>query len=191
MFLFAYYKIDLERDLKRNNREAMDLLVNTMIKNDNTSRTYMLVKHTSDAVRLNTRGCKIRIRRYLRLIDKYFWERQLQSNSQNRLIRQLNNWMQDSSEFSIELNKRKNIDSVNKSKKDFVKPYLKCDFSNSTFRLILPSQLIRINEIGALWWKISIGSRVVCLKVELNEAVTGYKTQEQSVEVYGEEIFQI
>ena len=45
-FLFKYYNLDLERDLKRNNKEMMDNLIEIIQRNDNTGRTYLLVKQT-------------------------------------------------------------------------------------------------------------------------------------------------
>ena len=95
-FLFAYYRIDLDRDINRNDKDSMDSLVEIMTRNDNTGRTYWLVKQTADAVRANTRGCKIRIRRLLKLIDKRFWESISSINSANRITRLFNIWQENS-----------------------------------------------------------------------------------------------
>ncbi len=84
-FLFKYYNIDLERDLERNNRDMMNGLIEIIQRNDNTGRTYLLVKQTADAIGVNIRGGKIRIRRFLRLIDRCFWEGITPANPISRL----------------------------------------------------------------------------------------------------------
>ena len=52
-FLYAYYKIDLERDLGRNDRSMMKELIRSIQSKDNTNRTYKLVQQTADAVLCN------------------------------------------------------------------------------------------------------------------------------------------
>lgn len=76
-FLFAYYQIDLERDLTSNSKEMRDYLMQSMASGENTARAYKIKKHTSDAVAFNTRGCKIRVGKILRFMDNaLFYENQ-------------------------------------------------------------------------------------------------------------------
>lgn len=60
-FLFAYYQIDLERDLSRNSAEMRTYLMQTMSKGEASARAYKIKKHTADAVSANEQGCKIRV----------------------------------------------------------------------------------------------------------------------------------
>ena len=95
-FLFEYYRIDLERDIENNNAENMNRLIDAMVKNDNTNRTYLIVQQTSDAIKHNRRGANIRIRRLLRLIDKCFWNQSTVVNGRNRLTSLFNKWRKES-----------------------------------------------------------------------------------------------
>ena len=99
-FLYSFYRIDLDRDISRLDGEAMNELIKTIEKNDNTGRTYWLVEHTADAVRNNSRGAKIRLRRYIKLIDKAFWGEKLPEKSSNRLIKHFLKWVDTSEEFN-------------------------------------------------------------------------------------------
>ena len=64
------------------------------------NRTYLIQQHVSDALKVNPRGAKIRIRRYLRLIDKYFWNDFTYAKSNNRIVNLLYKWMEESEEYS-------------------------------------------------------------------------------------------
>ena len=95
----------------------MNALCNAIIENNNKKRTNLLAKHTSDAVRLNMRGSKIRIRRLLKIIDKYFWSEEENKRSNNRINNLLYDWL---GKF------RKNLKTIfkNTTKKDIEKNYL-------------------------------------------------------------------
>ncbi len=73
-FLFAFYRIDLNRNYQQCDREAMNSLMETIMRSDHTGRTYFLVQQTADAIRANPVGSRSRIRWFLRLMDQCFWE---------------------------------------------------------------------------------------------------------------------
>ncbi len=188
-FLFAYYRIDLDRDINRIDKDSMDSLVEIITRNDNTGRTYWLVKQTADAVRANTRGCKIRIRRLLKLIDKRFWENISPINSANRITRLFNTWQENSKEFEIEYNKY-NAGGSGGGVKRFSAPFLKCyDFKLPLFKLVLPTQLVKNECAYDLHWSVYIGDSQFDINTHLYQAVTGYKTEEVSMELSREDLF--
>lgn len=189
-FLFAYYRIDLDRDIDRNDKTSMDSLVEIMTRNDNTGRTYWLVKQTADAVRVNTRGCKIRIRRLLKLIDKRFWESVTPTSSGNRITRLFNEWQEGSKEFELEYNEY-NACGSGGGKKRFSAPFLRCDdFKLPSFKLKLPTQLVKNEYADDLHWSINIDNEQFDIKARLYQAVTGYKTEEESIELSRKCLFQ-
>lgn len=182
-FLYKYYSIDLERDIEKLDYQSLNDLIEVMIRNDNRDRTVMLVSQTADAIELNTRGSKIRIRRWLKLIDKCFWDREVPTNTNSRFNRYLIDWSENSSEF---INDYKNIYNGNENnyrKKSFTFAYLTCDFIKTDFKLVLPKQLIKKEESECVYWSIKIGDKRLDLEVELYEAVTGFKTEMQEVEI--------
>lgn len=183
-FLYKYYTLDLERDIEKLDTQAVNSLVEVMIRNDNRDRTSMLVNQTADALKFNVRGSKNRIRRWIKLIDKCFWDREVPTNLNNRFNKYFVNWSESSEEFS---NDYKNIYSGNgpKKPKSFSIPYLMCNFHDASFKLVLPKQLIKREETDYVYWIIKMGDDDLTIDSELYEAITGYKTEEQ--EVYIEE----
>jgi len=189
-FLFAYYRIDLERDIERNDTVTMNSLIKTMLREDNTGRSYFLVKHTADAVRTNTRGCKIRVRRFLRLIDKCFWERIDLYGSPHRLTGLLNSWMGTSKNFELLVNEYNAGGQAAGGKRNFSSPYIRCDFKASRFELVLPSQLINHEYNNNVHWDVFVNDIHHILINDLyEEAVTGKKTEIKRLEINPEELF--
>ena len=189
-FLFAFYRIDLERDIEQNDTVAMNSLIETMLRDDNTGRSYFLVKHTADAIRANTRGCKIRIRRFLRLIDKCFWERIDLFGSSHRLTGLLNSWKDTSKNFEIFTNEYNVGGQAVGGKRSFSSPYIRCDFKASHFELVLPSQLINYEYNNNVHWDVTVNDRHHILINDLyQEAVTGKKTETKILEINSEELF--
>ncbi|MDF2800398.1 MAG: hypothetical protein K0S61_301 [Anaerocolumna sp.] len=188
-FLFKYYNIDLERDLTRNNSEMMNNLIEVTQRNDNTGRTYLLVKQTANAIGANTRGGKIRIRRMLRLIDKCFWEQVIPVNPISRLSILFNNWQENSSEFKLQYNKYHNSSSNSRGKKSYSSPYIKCNFKSTSFKLVLPTQLIKFEFDEDIRWSVNINGKKWTIDTSLYQAVTGYKTEEQEFNIDVNEIF--
>lgn len=188
-FLFKYYNLDLERDLDRNNKEMMDNFIDVIQKNDNTGRTYLLVKHTADAIRMNPKGSKIRLRRLLRMIDKCFWEQITPINPVSRLSVLFIKWQENSSEFQIQFNKYHTGSAYNNRKKSYSTPYLKCNLDWISFNLVLPSQFLSFDFEGDITWLIVYGTIAKSVNAVVYPAVSGYKTESQSVQINRADIF--
>lgn len=188
-FLFAFYRIDLERDITRLNRVMMNDLYEVMVRNDNTGRTYWLVQQTADAIRANPKGTKIRIRRLLRLIDRCFWDQITPRNTANRLTRNYIKWQLESEDFQIEAKKYHGGYQVNHGPKSFSSPYLECSLSNSIFWLVLPTQLVKFDYADNLTWKITHDGQTNWYTVESYQGVTGLKTEQISIPILPEHIF--
>lgn len=187
-FLFAFYRIDLDRDIGRIDKSIIDSLIDNIIRNDNTSRTYWLINQTTDAVRANKRGCKIRIRRFIRLIDNYFWNGVAPVNSTNRITMLLNKWFENSKEFKSECSKlaRGQYES---GKRFFKSPYIKCDYQNTTFKLIIPTQLVKNDQINQLFWRVCISGKVIEVNAKLLQAVIGYKIEKEEISIEPDDLF--
>lgn len=188
-FLFKYYNIDLERDLQRNNSEMMQNLIEVTQRNDNTGRTYLLVKQTANAISANIRSGKIRLRRLLRLIDKCFWEQITPANPVSRLSILFNNWQENSNEFKLQYNKYHSGTTYGGGKKSYSSPYLKCDLLNIRFVLVLPTQLIKFEFDKNVKWNIISNTQCSTISTSLYQAVTGYKTETEELNIKSEDIF--
>jgi hypothetical protein len=188
-FLFKYYNIDLERDLQRNDATMMKDFIEIIKRNDNTGRTYLLVKQTANAICANERGGKIRIRRMLRLIDKCFWEQIIPVNPVSRLSVLFNIWQANSSEFKEQYNRYNGGFTINKGKKNYSSPYIKCNIENTKFKLILPTQLIKFEFAKDVKWNIYNQGQSTIRNVSLYKGVTGYKTEADEIDIKAGDIF--
>ncbi|MBR0340895.1 MAG: hypothetical protein IJH64_01320 [Oscillospiraceae bacterium] len=185
-FLFAYYRIDLDRDIRRLNKEAMDILIDNIKRNDNTARTYQIVEQTANAVRMNTRGGKTRIRRYLQLIDKAFWRETLPEKSGNRLTRAFLAWQEKSRDLDIE--RKKITGGGRRGEKHYSSPYLLFEQKQFGFSLVIPAQMIRFEDASDLSWTVLINGQEQKYDINPYTAVTGYKTEELVLPVGADDI---
>ena len=138
VFLFAYYQIDLERDLTSNSKEMRDYLMQSMASGENTARAYKIKKHTSDAVAFNTRGCKIRVGKILRFMDNALFYGLFPRTSQNRIAQLFCKWADESKKFD---QAKKAIAGLTKrGEKRYCSPYLRYNGNQNRFELVLPPQ---------------------------------------------------
>ena len=191
-FLFAFYEKDLDRDISRLDRTTMNDLTEVIKANDKRKRTYFLVEQTADAVRQNTRGAKMRIRRYLNLIDRVFWGETLYFNKPNRLTSRFMDWTFTSDDFLISKRKYHGGAIVKRGKKSFSSPYIKWSTASNTFTLVLPPQIIRYSDelSEQLSWAIKINTeQVPPRKMQLYEVVTGYKSEKDEMQLPPKNLF--
>ena len=189
-FLFAFYQIDLDRDLSRLNHDTMNQLIEVMCRSDNTGRTYNLREQTADAVRSSKRSAKTRIRRYLKLIDRAFWNEDLPESSTSRIVKRLLEWTKKSEKFvNVQ---RKYTGGVAGRTKSFSSPYISCNYEESGFYLMLPKQTIEFEKgvSETLQWEIEAAITKGTVSVDIiEEGVTGFLTEEVAVRLPKEDLF--
>lgn len=177
-FLFAYYRLDLDRDLEQNTTEMMSQLIDVMKKADNQkSRAYKIKKHTADAVLMNEKGSKIRIGNVLKYIDRYIFEDIVPEQSQNRVAKLFVEWSKNSDKFNLEKDKYASV--KDRRKKHFRFPFFNFNLETNNFRLILPIQTIHTETESVapvISWKITGQSFEQEIIVDFEESVIGYKT---------------
>lgn len=177
-FILAYYQIDLDRDLSRNNPEMRKYLMQSMSKGESTKRAYKIKKHTADAVSANPKGCKIRVGRILRFMDNALFNDSYPSNSQNRIAQLFCEWAESSKKFDIEKKRTRGLN--HRGEKRFSTPYIHFDTKSEHFCLILPQQYIHLDnneEIPTIDWKVKIGESSRDISTNPSSCVTGCKTE--------------
>lgn len=184
-FLFKYYDLDLDRDLTRLGTSEMNALIETIIKKDGAGRSYMLTQQICSAVQVNPYGARIRIRRHLKIIDRYFFDDSYILNSTNRIYGYLRDWVQKSESFIAGVTNRGNS---GRGSRRFSYPYLSCDLSCRKFHIVLPSQLVQMDELQSVYWRLQTQTRTINTQVDLAAAITGYKTFELEIELETGEI---
>ena len=177
-FLFAYYQIDLDRDLARNNSEMRKYLMQSMSKGETSARAYKIKRHTADAVSANEKGCKIRVGKILRFMDNALFNDIYPSNSQNRIAQLFCSWASTSKKFDVE---KKHVSGLtNKGVKRYSMPYLHFNGATNQFVVVLPPQYIHLNDEEALpeiTWKISVSDQIYIVDTSVDSCVTGCKTE--------------
>lgn len=178
-FLFAYYQIDLDRDLSQNNKDMRNYLMQSMKKGEESARTYKIKRHTADAATANDRGCRIRVARILKLMDNALFNGVLPANSSNRISQLFIKWTEKSKKF---LRAQNDIATWSaKGQKRFSSPYIKFDYHKAEFNLILPRQYIRVEDeedLPEIQWKVSLGDSFVFADAVCISTVTGCKTEQ-------------
>ena len=177
-FLFAYYQIDLDRDLARNNSEMRKYLMQSMSKGETSARAYKIKRHTADAVSANEKGCKIRVGKILRFMDNALFNDIYPITSQNRIAQLFCSWAKSSRKFDIE--KKHASGFTNKGVKRYSMPYLHFDGISNRFFVILPPQYIHLDDEEALpeiTWKIIILEQTSSMEASVDSCVTGCKTE--------------
>lgn len=155
-------------------------------RNDNTARTYQIVEQTANAVRLNSRGGKTRIRRYLQLIDKSFWREPLPGKSGNRLTRAFLSWQENSKDLDIE--RRKIIGYGRRGEKHYSSPYLLFNQKKLDFSLAIPAQLVKFEDAPGLHWSVRINEQEQTHGINPYAAVTGFKTDEITIPIAADDV---
>lgn len=177
-FLFAYYQIDLDRDLSNNNKDMRNYLMQSMSKSESSARSYQIKKHTSDAVLANEKGCKIRVGKILRFMDNALFYDIYPTNSQNRIAQLFCSWAASSNKFDFE--KKQVSGLTHKGMKRYSTPYINFDVNSSKFFITLPPQYIRLEDdevLPEITWKIFVGNQEYVLNANVNSCVTGCKTE--------------
>ncbi len=189
-FLFHFYRLDLERNLRRLDDELLKELVTVMARTDNTGRTYWLKIQTANAVALNPELSATRVKHMLRLIDQRFWEEKVPRVFGDRLTELFVRWEAVSDAFSTYLGKPSKLGGVEKKGNRFFTPYLHCRFSTSRFYLVFPKQIIPSDYKGSVYWEITIGEKFTrSRELKLYDGVIGNKTEEITVEMDRDSIF--
>ena len=188
-FLLMYYERDLDRNLDNHTKEMRNNLIQSMKREDNVGRSYKIKKHTADAVTANEIGCKIRVRRILKMIDDYMFYGVLQEQSTNRVTQLFVNWAKNSKEFA---HAKRAYSVGKKGKKRFSSPYLRFETDSRAFCLQFPAQNIPLDddELDAdILWRVTRDGISRLLYAETEESVTGRKTLRDSIDVEPIDLF--
>ena len=203
--LYQYYARDLERDINRNDRLQMQALMDTLKirselsdkENDaldsqfsaQGSRAYRLRKHTLQAISANPVHSSMRLRRFLRLIDRAFWKESVPKNPVSRLTIQFKEWADDSAAFRADYRRFKMGEIRNRGKKHFSSPYLHADITRCLFSVQLPAQIVRGENSDNLFWRVTTQLKSHEIQANAYPVFTGYKTEDTSIAIGTEELF--
>ena len=178
-FLFAYYELDLGRNLEFANLEELRAL---MISGEYFSRKQMLLQQTIDALKLIPEASLNRLKTYLGWIDSAFWQQGWQPDHEDRFSRAFKEWCADKDEFTGKWTASDS--SRRRGKRMHSRPTLSLDVRNGQLNLILPVQRLPFNCDDRAGWRIIDGDgRRYNLVCTLVESITGCRTDELNQEI--------
>lgn len=193
-FLYKFYSIDIERNLKWESfGDALNILIDSikeeshLDENNTTNREYMLVKQTIQAMRfLSKKSIRMRFKWLLKYLDAITFNEEVKSNSKSRLINQMINWS-NTSQSKTKIDKEYKNQNNGSYRNEI--PYIKYKESNDTFTLYIPSQRYVIRRNNDLKIFLNVGDERKELPIGLNEFSTIIKTIDYKVVLKYEYLF--
>lgn len=170
-YLFDFWRKELNRNIENMYGEGNEIFkaLISEIKSNNEQSINNVMKHTSMALALNERSCRLRIRRFLKLMDECFWNGDKIPVTDNRFNKLLRVWMENPNgnfqkEYKITIK-----DKGTRGQKLLSKPQLQVSFKNSVFSLRLPQELLpHCTEEEYPVWKIEAdGFEPIYVRTEL------------------------
>lgn len=178
-FLYAYYELDLGRNMEFANLEELRAL---MISGKYFSRKHMLLQQTIDALKLIPDASLNRLKTYLSWIDSAFWQQGWQPNHEDRFSRAFKEWCANKDEFAGRWTASDS--SRRRGKRMHSRPTLSLDVCNGLLNLILPVQQLPFDCDDRAGWRIIDGKgrqyNPVCTLVE---SIMGCRTEELTQEI--------
>ncbi|SMC67408.1 hypothetical protein SAMN06296952_2183 [Oscillospiraceae bacterium] len=158
-YLFDFWRIDLSKSIENVSDDFGNNLFDILIDEISEGAQNVMV-HTMMALKLNPGGCKNRLRRLLKMIDKSFWYDADYSESTNRITRLFETWKKSStSSFYKEYHRSEKERKRGRGEKLLSSPVIIYKPSDNGFKVLLPQQLLRhCSEDERPIWTITIGS---------------------------------
>ena len=183
-YLFDFWRLDLNRNIENIygavGKQYFGLLLAEIKANNNISINNVM-KHTSMAVAVEGKSCRLRLRRILELMDGCFWNGSEIPQTGNRINELLRKWMQlPNGKFQKEQKIAIAIKKGGRGETLLSSPALCAKFQAGSFYLRLPREILKDYSEGQEdpIWKIKIGENSFLASTTLCEGKIGYYTEE-------------
>ena len=191
-YLFSYYRIDLERDISGLHTVDLDYICDSII-NPYSKRKQLLSDYLSMSIRADKDYCRSMIQKSLSMIDHTFWDEDIPENESltGRMLEHFNKWAAESDYYNNEKQKNKKKIQEGGRVRLFRTPHLVFDPIYNDFIVVLPQQLIPVNDetnLPVVSWVIVLNKEIQ-YDCKLEEGYSGYKTKEIQFSIRPEEIF--
>lgn len=184
-YLFDFWRLDLHRDIENIygdfGKGNFKLLLDEL-KSNNVRSISDIMKHTSKAIELNEKSCRLRIRRILKMMDDCFWNKAVIPKTGNRINDLLQNWIANPNGA---FNKELRISLRSKSSKGATlisKPQLSVKYQDKQFSIRLPREILpQCDGSDCPFWLIDFGNNnLQMVEPDLFEGKACYYTEEKS-----------
>lgn len=191
-YLFSYYRIDLERDISGLHTVDLDYICDSII-NPYSKRKQLLSDYLSMSIRADKDYCRSMIKKSLNMIDHTFWDEDIPENESlmGRMLEHFNKWAAESDYYNHEKQKNKKKIQGGGRVRLYRSPHLIFDPGYRDFIVVLPQQMIPVNDEAILpevTWVVLLNKELQ-YECKLEEGYSGYKTKEIRFSIKPEEIF--
>ena len=192
-YLFDFWRIELKRNIENMYGEGNELFKELIgeIKLNNSVGINNVMKHTSMALELNEKSCRLRIRRFLKLMDECFWNGDIIPETGNRFNELLRKWMAiPNGKFQREFQIKTREKGV-RGQKLLSKPQLQVKYINSSFTLRLPREILPhcTCEEHPVWEIKADGLDSIIIYPDLMQGSVFLYTEETGTEISEEMLF--
>ena len=142
-YLFDFWRLDLSKSIDNSKDDNGNNLFDILIEEISTGAQNIMV-HTMMALKLNSGGCKNRLRRLLKMIDKSYWYDADYSESSNRITRLFEDWKKSTkSSFYKEYHRSASERSRGRGEKLLSSPTIVYLPGKDELEIVLPKQILR------------------------------------------------
>ena len=195
-YLFTFWKIDLQRNIDNlygdDGKDIFDTLIEKIKQNKTGKPVNGLLVHTSLALLANPVGSKNRLRNYLKLIDRWFWDEDSlrKYHSDNRILSLMRNWALNPNSAFQRSFKSGGKRRLTKGERVHSKPILHCVVKEGKFYLSLQRQLLKEEPINDVIWTITTYSETQTVAPEIiKNGKLGYYSVESFTPISEKDIF--
>lgn len=188
-YMFDFWRVDLDRSIENiqddNGNDLFEIMVDEI-----GDRVQDVMIHTAMALKYNPGGCKIRLRRLLRMIDNSYWHDASYSESKNRIIMLFEEWKKDpNSSYSKDLKKTASRRRGGRGEKLLSRPTIVCN-DKMEFKLVLPKQILRYcTEDEHPQWFVNSNGEECSIEPTLMLGKASLYTMETSIPISKDRLF--
>ena len=184
-YLYQCFSLDFERTVSTDAWQESSFICDAIMDPD-SKRQQFLSKYSALSIYGNYEYCRQIIAEMLLAMHDDFWDVRSSVDLKGRFGRAYLVWRSKTKLFIREKQERKRNGG---QERKYHSPHMICDLEISTFKMVLPTQMIHDNEnmdAIRIRWKIN-GSKEI--PVPLIEGVSGYKTKEIEFDISERELF--
>lgn len=193
-YIFDFWRIDLcgsiENIIEDDGNDLFNVLIEEISQNDEYN-VQDIMMHTTMALKLNTAGCKNRLRRILKMVDNSYFNDTDYSKSKNRINQLFEQWKRkESSSYMKELHRDSLGRKGTRGEKLLSRPTLLYKPKTASFVLYLPKQRLRnCTEEEHPIWTVTTGSSTLSVEPKLLRGKLLY-TEETELSINTTDLFE-
>ena len=194
-YVFDFWRVDLSRSVENfvddEGNDVFGILIDEINRNSGVSAQGIMY-HTTLALQMNPRGCRNRVRRVLKLIDRCYWDNADYSESTNRMTVLFNKWKSNNNGlFARDIKKTAEGRSRGRGEKSLSRPAINYIPMSGKFTITLPRQILReCTEEEHPVWTVTTNERILArVEPQLIQGKASLFTSECHIDIDEKDVF--